>query len=99
MAGGKTKRVGPLYTRAVANIERARQVAGVNQKEVALSIGMTETTYAQKLRGVRSHFFEDEMEAIGDFFRRATGRPLTGFPHVDWQLMESIDRKVCGWKP
>lgn len=71
----------------------------VSQKEVALSAGMSETVFSQKLRGVRSHLFEDEIELIATHFRKLSGRPLTGFPHLDWSMMEAIDRKVCGWRP
>jgi hypothetical protein len=103
MPSGETARVGPLYVRAVKNIERLmgelEQSEGLSQKEVALGAGMSETVFSSKKRGIRSHFYEDEFEAIADFFRKRTGRPLIGFPHLDWTLMESCDRKVAGWRP
>jgi hypothetical protein len=100
-----TARAGPLYKRAIENIERMMGEVSVAdgqellQKEVALGIGMSESVFSQKMRGIRSHFYEDEFESIAVWFRRRTGRPLIGFPHLDWQLMESCDRKVAGWKP
>jgi hypothetical protein len=105
MPSGETARVGPLYVRAVKNIERMMGELGVgereglSQKEVALGAGMSETVFSSKKRGQRSHFYEDEFEAIANFFRKQTGRPLIGFPHLDWTLMESCDRKVAGWRP
>lgn len=96
---GKTSRNGPHYKRAVENIKRAMTEARVSQKEVCEYISMTESVFSQKLRGTRSHFYEDEMERVAMFFRRSTRRPLTGFPHLDWQLMEGIDRRLFGWKP
>lgn len=101
----QTARAGPLYQRAVKNIERmAQEVSQAErnrllQKEIALGIGMAEPVFSSKMRGIRSHFYEDEFEAIAVWFRRRSGRPLTGFPHLDWQLMEGIDRKMFGWKP
>lgn len=89
----------PFYDRAVTNVERAIDETGVSQKELCVAIGIQESPFSQKLRGVRSHFSEDEFEAVAAFFRRHTGRPLTGFPHLDWALMEGIDRKMFGWKP
>jgi hypothetical protein len=98
-----TKRVGPAYTRAISNIQRfldeLEETEGLLQKEVALGVGISETTFSQKMRGIRSHFYEDEFDDLANFFRKRTGRPLIGFPHLDWQLMESCDRKVSGWSP
>jgi hypothetical protein len=69
----------------------------IPQKCVAVSIHMSDAMFSQKLNARKSHFFEDEFEAIAEFFRNESGRPLTGFPHLDWDRMEEIDRKVCGW--
>lgn len=96
---------GPLYDRAVANIERMiNLLAGDDgtdllQKEVAIGIGMSESVLSSKLHGIRSHFYEDEMARLADFFRRKSGRPLIGFPHLDWEMQETVDRKVGGWRP
>jgi hypothetical protein len=93
-------RVGPLYRRAVQNIERLMdETKGIQQKEIALGAAMSETVYSQKKRGIRSHFYEDEFEAIAVFFRKRTDRPLIGFPHLDWDLMLACDRQVGGWRP
>jgi hypothetical protein len=94
---------GELYDRAVANLERMYNwVAGpdgsdLSQKEVALGIGMSESVYSSKLRGIRSHFYEDEFGRLADFYRKTTGLPLIGFPHLPWEMQETIDRKVGGW--
>lgn len=103
MPTGETMRAGPLYVRAVANIERLmgelEQTEGLNQKEVAIGSGMSETVFSSKKRGERSHFYEDEFHAVAEFFRKRTGRPLIGFPHLSWEMMETCDRKVAGWRP
>jgi hypothetical protein len=102
---GKTARAGAGYTRAVENIERMRLEVGdregseLQQKEIAFGVGLSESVFSQKMRGVRSHFYEDEFEKLAAWFRKRTGRPLIGFPHLDWTLMESCDRKVGGWRP
>lgn len=99
-------RAGPLYYRAVSYIERfiedgeeGDREDPILQKEIALAIRMTETTFSQKKKGLRSHFYEDELEAIAEFLRKRTGRPLIGFPHLEWQMMLACDRKVGGWRP
>lgn len=93
----------PLYLRATSNIERLfgelEKTEGLLQKEVALAAGLKESPYSVKMRGIRSHFTEDEFEAVAIFFRRRTGRPLIGFPHLEWTLMEACDRQVGGWQP
>jgi hypothetical protein len=89
----------PLYERAMSYIDRMQDECGLLQKEVAFGIGMDDSVYSQKCRGIRSHFYEDELEALAVFFRRQTKRPLIGFPHVEWNLMLEIDKKVGGWKP
>ena len=93
----------PLYDRAASYIERfineLGRSEGLLQKEIALACGLSEGVFSQKLRGNRSHFTEDEFERVAVFFRRRTGRPLIGYPHLEWTLMESCDRKVGGWKP
>lgn len=100
-----TKRAGPLYTRAIQNIERLMTEVSdsegeeLQQKEIAFGVNMSESVYSQKLRGIRSHFYEDEFEAIAVWFRKRTGRPLIGFPHLEWQMMDACDRKVAGWRP
>jgi hypothetical protein len=94
---------GPLYDRAVANCERMFNLiagpdgAGLSQKEMALGIGMSESVLSSKLRGIRSHFYEDELGRLADFFRRITGLPLVGFPHLPWEMQETVDRKAGGW--
>lgn len=94
----KEIRTGPLYTRAVANILRMLEAElEMDQKELCLGIGMSDTVFSAKKIGARSHFYEDEFETIAEFFRRKTGRPLTGFPHLAWQDMLACDRKVFGW--
>jgi hypothetical protein len=102
----RTQRVGPAYRKVVDRIDRMMVEAApggsdeeVLQKEVALGIGMSQTVYSQKRRGGRSHFFEDELDSIARYFRRRTGRPLIGFPHLEWDLMEACDRQVGGWNP
>lgn len=101
--GGPTNRIGPFYRRAVGNIERLlnelERDDGLLQKEVAIGSGLSETVFSQKLRGNRSHFYEDEFEDVAEFFRKRTGRPLIGFPHLEWSMMEACDRKVAGWIP
>lgn len=102
---GSTDRVGPLYYRAIANIERLmrddpdKPGEEIQQKEVAFAAGLSETVFSQKKRGVRSHFYEDEFERIAEFFRRRYRRPLIGFPHLEWQMQDAVDRKIGGWRP
>jgi hypothetical protein len=86
-----------MYRRAVANIQRMIRETGALHKQVALGAGMSASSFTQKLRGGRTHFFIDEMEAVARFFRSETGRPLTGFPFVEWGLMDRIDRELFGW--
>lgn len=103
MPRGPRDRDQPLYRRAVSYIERLfteyETKQGLLQKEVAFAAGLAESVYSQKLRGIRSHFTEDEFEAVAVFFRGLSGRPLIGFPHLEWSLMEACDRQVGGWKP
>jgi hypothetical protein len=89
-------RAGPVYQRAVENIRHAMRECGANQKQVALSISMSEAVFSQKLKGLRSHLFLEEMEQIAVYLRGRLSRPLTGFPHIEWTLMERIDREVGG---
>jgi hypothetical protein len=98
MAPRETKRAGPLHERCVSYIDRMKDLCGIDQKEIALSIGMSETVFSQKRRGIRSHFYEDEFDAIAEFFRHKTGRPLTGFPHLEWDEMLTIDKRIPHWK-
>jgi len=108
MAPTDTARKGPMYLRALANIARIMRTLmaseehggrGLLQKEIALGAGFTETTFSQKLKSIRTHFYEDDMEQLAVYFREQTGRPLIGFPHLEWNFMETVDRKVAGWKP
>lgn len=92
-----TKRVGTAYYRAISNIERMMEELGFDQKAVALGSGIAESVFSQKKRGGLSHFYEDEFDDIAEFMRRHTDRPLIGFPHLSWDMMESCDRKVGGW--
>jgi hypothetical protein len=100
-----TARNGPLYYRAVSYVERFIEDGPegdasepILQKEIALAIGIKETTFSQKKKGILSHFYEDEFDAIAEFLRRRTNRPLIGFPHLEWQMMLACDRKVGGWR-
>jgi hypothetical protein len=94
---------GPLYDRAVANVERMfNEVAGPKgedllQKEMAFGARISESVLSSKFKGIRSHFYEDEFGRIADFFRKVTGLPLVGFPHLPWEMQETADRKVGGW--
>lgn len=99
MPSKSERRAGPLYQRAVSNVERLLVDLSMDQKELCLGIRMAETVFSSKKLGVRSHFYEDEFEHIADFFRRKTNRPLIGFPHLEWTMMLSCDRKVGGWEP
>jgi hypothetical protein len=93
------RRAGPLYQRAVSNIERMLSDLGIDQKELCLAIRMAEPVFSSKKLFLRSHFYEDEFEQIADFFRRKTNRPLIGFPHLEWSMMLACDRQVGGWSP
>jgi hypothetical protein len=94
---------GPHYDRAVANIERMfNWIAGPQgtdllQKELALGSGMSESVFSSKLKGARSHFYEDEFARMADFLRNRTGLPLIGFPPLPWEMQETVDRKAGGW--
>jgi hypothetical protein len=94
---------GPLYDRAVANVERMfNWLAGpdndqLSQKELALGSGMSESVFSSKLKGIRSHFYEDEFGRMAEFFRNRSGLPLVAFPHLPWEQQESVDRKAGGW--
>jgi hypothetical protein len=97
-----------MYRRALANVERmiselerepSEGGIGLLQKEIAFGIGLSETVLSSKLKSVRSHFYEDEFAKLADFFRKKTARPLIGYPHLDWEMMETVDRRVGGWKP
>lgn len=95
---------GPLYDRAVANVERMfGWIAGpdgehLSQKELALGIGLSESVLSSKFKGIRSHFYEDEFGRMADFFRKVSGLPLIGFPHLPWEMQETVDRTAGGWK-
>ena len=94
--------LGPAYRRATENMHRmlneSQEDGKLFQKDVALSCGMTASCYTQKMLGTSSHFYEDEFERIANFYRKRTGRPLTGFPHTPWEVMEACDRQL-GWNP
>lgn len=85
------------YDRVATNIERMISVAGVRQRDVAAAIGASETVFSQKLRGIRSHFTTEELGAIADYFAHPerTGRPLLGFPFLDLELTDLIDRALA----
>ena len=74
------------------------------RQDVATACGMSASTFTSKMRCVdptaksdrRIRFSEDEFEALAVFFRPLLGRPLTGFPHLAWDYMETLDRMVEG---
>lgn len=85
------------HKKAVAEVERLRREFKLLQKEVALGIGITEPEYSQKKRGIINSFSLEEFSELADFFSTRTGRPLIGFPFLDRQLQDAVDRKVGGW--
>lgn len=85
--------------RATAEVERWRLEMGLSQKDVAISIGITEPEYSQKKRCVINSFSLEEFGKIAEYFSRRASRPLIGFPFLDRQLQEVVDRKAGGWEP
>lgn len=89
----------PVYIRAVSQVLRLMRDLGLSQKQVALGSGLTESEFSQKKVGIENHFTPEEFEDMRQFFKSVTGRPLIGFPHLDWDLQDAVDRKVGGWHP
>jgi transcriptional regulator with XRE-family HTH domain len=101
MARGKESSIIGRYDhgRAAAEVERMRRELGLSQKDVAITIDITEPEYSQKKRGIDNSFSLDEFGRIAEYFARKSGRPLIGFPFLDRQLQDVVDRKAGGWEP
>lgn len=98
---GKNKegRRQPVYMRAVGEVLHMMRILGISQKQAALGVGMSESQFSQKKVGIENHFSPEEFEDLRQFFRTVTDRPLIGFPHLDRDLQDAVDRKVGGWQP
>lgn len=91
----------PTYSHDLA-VERLLVVmyeADVTQKEVAVAMGISESEFSQKKRGINNHFSFEELAEGRAFLSEKTRRPLIGFPFLDLLLQEAVDRQVGGWVP
>lgn len=99
MAKGKPPPSRYSHKAAVEEVERVRLLLGMSQQEVALGIGISESSYSQKRRNIANSFSLEEFGRLADFFSRLTVRPLIGFPFLGAQLQDVVDRKAGGWEP
>lgn len=69
-----------------------RSAAGVEWKEVYSAIGMKQSAWSRKMMDKESRFSLEELGAVADFFSQRVGKPLTGWPLVDVEVSDIVDR-------
>jgi hypothetical protein len=76
--------------RCLLEIATMRDHLGLQDKDVFLSIGMTQATFSRKMAGVRK-FTVEELGAIADYFAEQTGRTLPGWPLLSEQHCRTLE--------
>jgi transcriptional regulator with XRE-family HTH domain len=85
-----------LARKVALRIEEMRGELGLTQEAVAEGSRMSRTGYVEKVRNNRNQVFSiDQANAIANYFRRVTGRNLTGWPFVDKKVSEAMDSIVA----
>ncbi len=86
------------HERALLNVRGMISKTGTRQKDVAAAIGLSESSFTQKLRAIRNHFTLEELGRIGEYFSRQTTKPLTGWPLYDERYADLIDAGIAQLK-
>lgn len=74
-------------------IAAMRRKCGLQDKDIFLSIGMSQTSFSRKMAGARD-FSIEEIGRIADFFSARTSRALPGWPFVPDQVCAIIEARV-----
>jgi transcriptional regulator with XRE-family HTH domain len=72
-------------------IEEMRIRLKLTQQAVAEGSRMARSSYVEKALGSRQKFSVDQCEDVAGYFRRVTGRDLTGWPFVDEKTADALD--------
>lgn len=79
----------------VFEIAAMRDRSGLQDKDIFLSIRMSQTAFSRKMAGARK-FSVEELGRIADFFAARTGRSLPGWPVVTDQACRLIEDALAG---
>lgn len=78
---------------AIFEIASMRDRLGLQDKDIFLSVGMTQTAFSRKMAGARK-FTVEEMGRIADYFAQLTGRVLPGWPLVGDEACRIIEART-----
>lgn len=81
------------YRAIVLRIERMRVACGVPVKELYGAVGIAQSQWSKKMIGELSTFSYKEAGDIADFFSFKLGKPLVGWPFVDAEVSDLLERR------
>jgi hypothetical protein len=88
----KNARTGKEYQKALADkVDAARDELKMSMAEFSMAIGMSKSSYADKVYNIGNSFKTSELWEIARFYRAKTGRRLPGWPWLDSDHMKLLD--------